>query len=81
MAKNIRGGPHSFRKPVRQVGALPQTTKARSVKVWRPSLNDRVQTPSGIGIVVEVSGDMYLVDLEMQIAKVWERLSSIKPLS
>jgi len=41
-------------------------------------LNDRVQTPSGIGIVVEIVGDMYLIDLENQLAKVWERLTSIK---
>ena len=75
-----RGGFNSFRKPVRQVSALPQTTAKRPVEVWRPKFNDRVQTPSGVGIVVEVSGDMYLVDLENQVARIWERRSSIKPL-
>jgi hypothetical protein len=64
---------------VRQVGALPQNATKRSVEAWRPKLNEKVYTPSGVGIVVEVSGDMYLVDLDKQTAKIWERLSSIKP--
>jgi hypothetical protein len=37
-----------------------------------------VQIPNGVGTVVEISGDMYLIDLENQLAKVWERLTSIK---
>ena len=41
--------------------------------MWRPKLNERVQTPNGIGTVVEIWGDMYLVDLENQFANVWER--------
>ena len=49
-----------------------------SIDAWRPKLDERVQTPSGIGTVVEISESMYLVDLENQVAKVWERLSSIK---
>jgi hypothetical protein len=77
MANTSWGGFNSFRKPVRQVGALPRTTKS-SIEVWRPKLKDRVQTPSGVGIVVEILGDMYLVDLENQLAKIWERLTSIK---
>lgn len=81
MTKPPRGGFNSFRKPVRQVGTLPQTAAKRPVEVWRPKLNDKVWTPSGVGIVVEVSGDMYLIDLEKQIARIWERLSSIKPPS
>ncbi|MGO9535264.1 MAG: hypothetical protein ACLP3B_29345 [Syntrophobacteraceae bacterium] len=79
MTNSPRGVPNSFRKPVRQVGALPRTTKS-SIEVWRPKLNDRVQIPNGVGIVVEISGDMYLIDLENQLAKVWERLTSIKLL-
>ncbi len=81
MMKKTRGDFQSFRKSVRHVGALPQTAKARSAEVWRPGLNDTVQTPSGTGIVVEVSGDMYLIDLDKQVARIWERLSSIKRLS
>lgn len=77
MPKPSRGGFNSFRKNVRQVSALPATTK-RSVKVWRPKLNDRVQIPNGVGTVVEISGDMFLIDLENQFANVWERLTSIK---
>ena len=76
--KSPSGGFNSFRKSVRQVGALPRTTKKSSIEVWRPKLNDRVQIPNGVGIVVEISGDMYLIDLENQLAKVWERLTSIK---
>ncbi len=77
MATTPRGSFNSFRKPVRQVGALPPTTKS-SVEVWRPKLNDRVQIPHGVGIVAEISGDMDSIDLENQYAKVWERLTSIK---
>lgn len=77
MIKPSQGGPNSFRRPARQVGALPTTTK-RTVQVWRPKLNDRVQIPNGVGTVVKISGDMYLVDLENQVANIWERLTSIK---
>lgn len=56
---------------------MPASTK-RSVDAWRPKLNDRVQTPSGVGKVIKISGDMYLVDLENQLANIWERLTSIK---
>ncbi len=78
MTNPPRGGFNSFRKSVRQVGALPRTTKKSTIEVWRPKLNERVQIPNGIGTVVEISGDMYLIDLENQLAKVWERLTSIK---
>jgi hypothetical protein len=79
MIKNIQRGFQSFRKPVKQVGAFPKSTgKSSAVGVWRPRLNDRVQIPNGTGTVVEISGDMYLIDLENQVAKVWERLTSIK---
>ncbi len=77
MAKTPFVGHNSFRKPVRKVGALPQS-RGKSVQVWRPKLNERVQIPNGIGIVVEILGDMYLVDLENQPAQVWERLTSIR---
>jgi hypothetical protein len=77
MMKPSQGKPNSFRKPARQVGALPPSTK-RSVQVWRPKLNDRVQIPNGVGTVVKISGDMYLIDLENQLANIWERLTSIK---
>lgn len=79
MTKTPRGGFNSFRKPVRQVGSLPQAAAKLPVEVWRPKLNDKVWTPSGDGVVLEVSGDMYLIDLEKQVARIWERLSSIKP--
>jgi hypothetical protein len=77
MTKPPLGGFNSFRKPARQVNALPPAAK-RSIQVWRPKLNDRVQIPNGIGTVVKISGDMYLIDLENQFANIWERLTSIK---
>lgn len=77
MVKSARGGFKSFRTPVRQVAALPPTVK-NSVQVWRPKLNDKVQIPNGTGTVLEVSGDMYLVALDNQVAQVWERLTSIR---
>jgi hypothetical protein len=76
MAKTPFGGFNSFRKPARKVSAFPQS-RERSLGIWRPKLNERVQIPNGIGTVVEISGDMYLVDLDNQIAEVWERLTSI----
>ena len=78
MTKPSWGTFNSFRKPARQVAALPRTSR-ELVEVWKPKLGERVQTPNGIGTVAKISGDMYLIDLEHQIASVWERLTSIKP--
>ncbi|MCE5242711.1 MAG: hypothetical protein ABFD98_00915 [Syntrophobacteraceae bacterium] len=44
-------------------------------------VNDRVSTPHGFGTVVEISGDRFLVALDGQIGRVWERLSSLKSVS
>lgn len=77
MAKTPFGGFRSFRKQVKKVSAFPQT-RERPSQAWRPKLNDRVMTPSGVGTVVEISDDMYLIDLENQLANVWERLSSLR---
>jgi hypothetical protein len=44
------------------------------------NLNDQVQTPHGSGKVIEISNDLYLVALEGQIARVWERINSLKVL-
>lgn len=79
MAKSPKGGFNSFRNPARKVGSFPPAIKER-IKVWRPGLNDRVLIPSGIGTIVEISGDLCLVDLENQVANVWERFTSIKPV-
>lgn len=78
MPKMPLGGFSSFRKPVKKVSAFPQT-RSRVTQVWRPKISERVWTPSGMGTVVEISEDMYLIDLENQVANVWERLSSLKP--
>jgi hypothetical protein len=43
-------------------------------------INDQVQTPHGFGKVIEIADDLYLVALEGQIARVWERISSLKVL-
>lgn len=79
MAKQPWGTFGFSRKPVRQVTSLPRTNK-EYIEVWKPKLDERVQTPNGIGTVAKISGDMYLIDLEHQIARVWERLTSIKPV-
>lgn len=78
MPKIPQGGSSSFRKPAKKVNAFPQT-RTKTSQVWRPKLSDKVWTPSGIGTVVEVAEDMYLIDLDNQVANVWERLSSLKP--
>ena len=77
MLKTPFDGFNSFRKPMRKVSAFPKYHET-TVEVWKPKLNDRVQIPNGIGTVVEISEDMYLVDLENQLANVWERLTSIR---
>ncbi len=68
---------NSFRSSTRKISAFPKSHD-RPVNVWRPKLNERVQIPNGVGTVVEISEDMYLVDLENQLANVWERLTSIR---
>ena len=68
---------NSFRNSTRKVSAFPKYHDG-PVNVWKPKLDERVQIPNGVGTVVEISEDMYLVDLENQLANVWERLSSIK---
>ena len=62
---------------MRKVSAFPNYHQA-PIHVWKPQLNERVQVPNGIGVVVEIAEDMYLVDLDNQLAKVWERLVSIR---
>jgi hypothetical protein len=38
---------------------------------------DRVRTPNGDGVVVEVKGKEYLVQLDKRKARVWERRSAL----
>ncbi len=77
MVKTPFYGSKSFRNSTRKVSAFPASHN-RLVNVWRPKLNERVQIPNGVGTVVEISEEMYLVDLENQVANVWERLISIR---
>ncbi len=70
----------SFRKQVKKVDAFP-ANREPPTQGWTPKLGDRIQTPNGVGIVLKISGDMYLIDLEGQVANVWERLRSIKRLN
>jgi hypothetical protein len=65
------------RKPMGKVSAFYQS-REKPIGVWRPTMKERVQTPNGIGVVMEISGDMFLVDLDNQHANVWERLTSIR---
>ena len=53
-----------------------KTTEYRVVK-----LSDRVETAHGPGTVIEIEGDRYLIALDGQIARVWERLNSLKVVS
>jgi hypothetical protein len=41
-------------------------------------LNDRVETAHGPGKVIQIADDRYLIELDGQIARVWERVSSLK---
>ena len=81
MRKSPAGEFYAFRKPARKINPMPRRTHDRIVELPKPQIDDRVQVPNGLGTVVEISGDMYLVDLENQTARLWERLSSIKLLS
>ncbi len=74
---NTMRGVKSFRKAVKKVDSFPKP-RERSTQVWRPKLHDRVQIPNGIGTVIEIEEDMFLIDLDNQLANVWERLSSIR---
>lgn len=44
-------------------------------------LNDRVETAHGTGTVIQIAEDRYLIELDGQIARVWERLSSLKSVT
>ncbi len=77
MIKNSFNSFNSFRTSTRKISAFPNY-HGTSGEIWKPKLHDRVQIPNGIGVVVEIADDMYLVDLENQIANVWERLTSIR---
>jgi hypothetical protein len=79
MLKNSFNSFNSFRSSTRKVSVFPNYHE-QSVESWKPKLNERVQIPNGIGTVVKISENMYLVDLENQIANIWERLTSIRPL-
>lgn len=72
-----RGAFVSFRKQVKNVDAFP-SSRATPVQGWSPKPGDRVETPNGVGSVLKISGELYLIDLDKQVANVWERLRSIK---
>ncbi|MDY0042546.1 MAG: hypothetical protein RBS57_19730 [Desulforhabdus sp.] len=44
-------------------------------------INDRVETAHGFGTVIEISDDRYLIALDGQLGRVWERLMSLKFVS
>jgi F-box protein 18 (helicase) len=58
---------------------LFQTEKRAKTPRPGPKVGDRVDTPHGVGLVVETDNGKYLVKLENQVASIWERPSSIKP--
>ncbi len=77
MVKNSFTSFNSFRKTSRKISIFPEYHED-PVAGWKPELNESVLTPNGTGIVVEISNGLYLVDLENQTAKVWERFTSLK---
>ena len=40
-------------------------------------LGDTVKAPNGYGQIVEIDNDQYLIAMENQIAKIWERRDSL----
>jgi hypothetical protein len=75
-----RGAFVSFRKQAKKVEAFP-AGRVPPAQGWAPKVGERVETPNGVGSVLKISGENYLIDLDNQVANVWERLSSIKRLS
>ncbi len=77
MKKSPISGFNPFRKPASKTMAAPRI-RSEIVELPKPKLGDRVEVPNGFGTVVQISGDMFLIDLENQTANLWERLRSIK---
>ena len=72
--KQFRSSPYKgFEKINRPLDPPRKKVGGRVVKI-----NDRVETAHGFGTVVEISGDRYLIALDEQLGRVWERLSSLK---
>ena len=63
-----------------QKAKRPLDPPSKTAAYFVVKINDRVQTPHGSGKVIEISDDRYLVALEGQIARVWERINSLKVL-
>jgi hypothetical protein len=60
------GGPRSAQ--LMTGSSQPQTAREKHFKI-----GDRVQTSLGTGTVVEVDGAKYLVDLDRQAGRLWEK--------
>jgi hypothetical protein len=70
------GGPAAGRSPGDGGASVPRRQgKAETLPAIR--IGDRVRTPNGCGVVVEVKGKECLVQLENRKARVWERRSAL----
>jgi len=70
------GGPAAGRFPGDGGASVPRRD-GKAGKLPEIRTGDRVRTPNGDGVVVEVKGKEYLVQLDKRKARVWERRSAL----
>ena len=88
----VKGIPNVEPEPVPRKGSAPDRPSRRTTRDgddFTPSktrqpyvppeikVGDKVKAPNGYGVVVEVKGDEYLIALENQKGRVWERRSAL----
>lgn len=71
------GGPAAGRGRLADDGDFGPRRQGKAGKLPAIRTGDRVKTPNGVGVVVEVKGGEYLVQLEKRRARVWERRSAL----
>lgn len=74
-AKSGRYGSAASRAGYRETWNRQSNELAERTK---PKIGDRMATFHGSGTVVEISGELCLVDLDGQLGRLWERLSNLK---
>lgn len=71
--RQFRSSPYKrFEKINRPLDPPRKIAGGRVIKI-----NDRVETAHGLGTVIEISEDRYLIALDDQLGRVWERLRSL----
>jgi len=70
--------PVGYSRPAKSVDRKMAKKKSESNNaVPELKVGDTVRTPNGYGQIVKIDGDQYLIAVEKQIARVWERQSAL----